>query len=286
MVELSRRQFLVAGAALAVTAACGGGRDDDRVTVDEPPTTGDTRPGVNLVVASYVHVAGRENRVTFAFLNADGTRPVKPEAPVQVSIDGEEVPAELHADGSIELPYLLVRHRFERAGVSMVRATYLEDTVEAAIQVTDPGSAKVPLVGEPLPSVPTPTVADPRGVDPICTREPPCPLHDVSLDTVLAEKRPVAVLFSTPARCMSRLCGPVLENLLAHREEFAGRVELVHVEIFASRTGNTVAPAVQAFGLEQEPFLFLAGADGVVRERLDNAYDRTEAKAALERLAG
>lgn len=135
-------------------------------------------------------------------------------------------------------------------------------------------------------SGPTPTTADTGGVDPICTRQPQCPLHEVSLDAALVEKRPLAVLFATPARCQSQLCGPVLDTLLAHHDAFADRVRFVHVEIFASRTGTTVAPATKAYDLTQEPFLFLAGADGVIRERIDNAYDRTEAKQALERLVG
>jgi hypothetical protein len=41
---------------------------------------------------------------------------------------------------------------------------------------------------------------------------------------------------------------------------------------------------VQAFHLDQEPFLFLAGADGVVRDRLDNAVDTAEMRAALTQL--
>lgn len=271
-------------------AACGSSEDEgagpvkvDQPSEEETPEASGPSP-FNLVVASYVHVAGADQRVTLAFLNQEGTGPVKPEGPVKVSIDGQEVDSELHADGSLELPYLLVRHRFDKPGFATVNATYKGTKTEAAIEVKDPAKVKVPLVGQPLPSVPTPTVADPGGVDPICTRDPMCPLHEVSLDAALAEKRPVALLFATPARCQSRLCGPVLDNLLAHHEAFAGRVRFVHVEIYASRTGNTLTPPMKAYGLTQEPFLFMAGADGVIRERLDNAFDRTEAGQALERL--
>lgn len=288
MRSLSRREFLLAGAAGVVLAACGGGGGDGAspTTIkvrdrDEEPPVGET---LNLIVASYVHVAGSEQRLTLAFLNADGSAPVKPDGPVQVSIDGEQVDAEVHADGSLELPYLLVRHTFERPGVAEATATYRGATAKAAIQVLDPAKAAVPLAGQPMIATPSPTLADARGVDPICTRTPACPLHDVSLDAALGEKRPLAVLFATPARCQSRLCGPVLDNLLASRDAFADKVRFVHVEIFAARTGNAVAPAVRAYRLDKEPFLFLAGADGTIRERIDNAFDRTEARQALERL--
>lgn len=290
MTALDRREFLVAGAGMLILAACRKSGDDEpaAVKVTEPDKEGDAKGAgagaVNLVVASYVHVAGAEQRLALAFLNEEGTGPVKPDGPVTVTIDGKPVQSELHADGSLELPYLLVRHIFDKPGFATVKTTYKGAKSEAAIEVVDPAKAKAPLAGQPLLSVPTPTTADARGVDPICTHDPVCPLHEVSLDAALAEKRPLAVLFATPARCQSRLCGPVLDNLLAHRKAFSDRVRLVHVEVYASRTGNTLAPAMKAYGLAQEPFLFLAGADGVIRERIDNAYDKAEAKQALERL--
>lgn len=289
MTALSRREFLLAGAGAVLLAACGNSEDDEpaAVQVTEPDEKDGTKVGpaaVNLVVASYVHVAGAEQRLALAFLNEEGTGPVKPEGPVKIDIDGQAVESELHADGSLELPYLLVRHTFDKPGFATVNAEFKGIRSKAALEVVDPAKAGAPLPGQPLMSVPTPTTTDARGVDPICTRQPQCPLHEVSLDAALAEKRPLAVLFATPARCQSQLCGPVLDNLLAHHDAFGARARFVHVEIFASRTGTTVAPATKAYGLTQEPFLFLAGADGVIRERIDNAYDRTEAKQALERL--
>lgn len=276
---LSRREFLLAGAGLAVAAACGG---DDDVEVRREDRA--SQPGPALVVASFVHVAGIDERVTLAFLNAEATGPVRPDRPVRVSIDGQPVAAELHDDG-IDLPYLLVRHRFATPGHATVRASYGGSSFTAALQVLDPGEVQMPFPGRPMISTATPTVAEPLGVDPICTRQPACPLHDVSLDAALAEGRPLAVLFATPALCESRLCGPVLDNLLAERDAFADRVRFIHVEIFKTLSrGAPLVDAVNAYHLRGEPVLFLAGADGVVRERLDNAYDRREIGDALARL--
>lgn len=276
---LSRREFLLAGAGLAVAAACGG---DDDVEVRREDRA--SQPGPALVVASFVHVAGIDERVTLAFLNAEATGPVRPDRPVRVSIDGQPVAAELHDDG-IDLPYLLVRHRFATPGHATVRASYGGSSFTAALQVLDPGEVQMPFPGRPMISTATPTVAEPLGVDPICTRQPACPLHDVSLDAALAEGRALAVLFATPALCESRLCGPVLDNLLAERDAFADRVRFIHVEIFKTLSrGAPLVDAVNAYHLRGEPVLFLAGADGVVRERLDNAYDRREIGDALARL--
>ena len=277
MPSLDRRRFLLGSAGLAVMAACGG-RDD--VTVLEPSQSPEDQ--LNLVVASYVHVAGIDQRVTVAFLKGD-TSPLRPEDPVQVAVDGQPVESRLHADG-ISLPYLAFRRRFANPGVVNVQATYRGQAAKAALEVKDPAATKVPFPGRPLIRLPTPTVGDARGVSPVCTRQPACPLHDVSLDAALDEKRPLALLFATPALCQSRLCGPVLDNLLVHHEAFAGRVRFLHVEIYTAPDGKTLTDPVKAYGLDNEPFLFLAGPDGVVRERLDNAFDRSEAKAALEAL--
>ena len=277
MPPLDRRRFLLGAGGLALLAACG--RDRADVTVATPP-----EDQLNLLVASYVHVPGIDQRVTVAFLQGDKS-PLRPDESVKVTIGGQPVEAELHSEG-IFLPYLLMRHRFAQPGIVDVEATFRGRTAKAALQVRDPASVKVPYPGRPMVSVPTPTTADARGVNPICTRQPACPLHDVSLDAALAEKRPLAVLFATPALCESRLCGPVLENLLAHRDAYADRVRFMHVEIYTANDGKTLTDPVKAYGLENEPFLFLAGPDGMVRERLDNAFDLAEARSALQALVG
>src|SRR3546814_11078234 len=68
--------------------------------------------------------------------------------------------------------------------------------------------------GDAIPAVATPPPTDARGVNPICTAEPACPLHDVSLADALGEGRPIALLVATPAFCQIAICGPVLDVLL------------------------------------------------------------------------
>lgn len=283
--EITRRGFLVAGAGLAVAAACGGG--DNGIDVADEDDKGDAASAnVSLVLASYLHVAGIDQRVTFALIRSDG--PERADDPLEVVFqgpDGKRSPSltgEWHHDG-IDLPYVPLRHRFEAPGIYEAHTRYQGKDLTAAVRVND-ATVPVPFPGKPLISVATPTTADHRGVEPICTRDPACPLHETSLDAALAAKRPVALLFSTPARCKSRLCGPVLDNLLAQQDTFADRVQFIHVEIYREASSEKLAPAVESYQLPGEPFLFLAGADGIVRERLDNAYDRAEVREALTAL--
>ena len=290
MAAMNRREFLLASAGLALAAACGGGDDDDdTVARVSTPDGGTAAAGtaLNVVHVSYLHVAGIDQRVALGALNDDGTGPMALEGDIEVTIGGAPVEAALHARDGTPFPYLLVRHRFDAPGEVLAKLTMEGRAGEVKIAVKDPASVQLPFPGRPMIVTPSPTPANTLGVDPICTRKPVCPLHEVSLDAALAEKRPLAVLFSTPALCQSKFCGPVLENLLSQQAEFGDRVRFLHVDIYKDLSGKLdPAPTVRAYHLAQagEPLLFLAGADGVVRDRIDNAFDRVEAKAALQQL--
>ena len=281
--KMSRRTFLGATAALAVTAACG-----DAARQGASTTTTAPQP-LNLVVGSFQVLAGSEQRVAFGVLN--GQRPVPDKTEVEVSFTpvdtdagGEFAPATRRDDGIEERPLYVAHHTFDAPGMYTATARVGRRTAEAAVQVIDPSTSKVPVPSQPLPSFATPTTADARGVNPICTRQPACPWHDISLDAALAERRPIVLLVATPALCQSAVCGPVLDILLDVRGDFESSVRFIHAEVFTDSTGKTTTPAVQALRLENEPFLFFVGADGVVRDRFDGPYDRAEARAALATL--
>ncbi|MGH9177044.1 MAG: hypothetical protein ACRD0N_00620 [Acidimicrobiales bacterium] len=289
MAAMNRREFLLASAGLALVAACGGGDDGDDEVARVSTPDGRNGPGttLNVVPVSYLHVAGIDQRLALGVLNDEGTGPMALKGDIEVTIGGTPVEAAVHSGNGTPIPYLLVRHRFDAPGPVMAKVTMEGRAGEAAIDVKDPGGVQLPIPGRPMIATPSPTPANTMGVDPICTRKPACPLHDVSLDAALAEQRPLAVLFSTPALCQSQFCGPVLDNLLSQQAEFGDRARFLHVEIYADLSGTqNLAPTVKAYHLEEagEPLLFLAGADGVVRDRIDNAFDRVEARAALEQL--
>jgi hypothetical protein len=145
-------------------------------------------------------------------------------------------------------------------------------------------SAKAPIAGQPAPRAASPTVADPLGIDPICTRNPPCPLHDVSLAAAIGAGKPVAVMLATPALCQSRYCGPVLDDLLTLTDQYKDRITFVHVEIYTNLSGNETTPTVQAWGIETEPWLFGVDATGDVVSRLDGAFGHDEQQQLLQRL--
>jgi hypothetical protein len=284
---VSRRSVLLAGAGLVLgagAAACGGG--SSRTIKVNPSRPG--KPPLNAGLVTFGMLSGSDQRVTFAVLS--GEEPLGRGEDVTVAFApeggrlGPPLPATRHDQGIEGRPYYELTYRFDHAGNWLFRAFHGQDHADAAFEVVAPEASPVPTPGRTLISTPTPTPSSTQGVNPICTRTPPCPWHDVSLDAALTQGRPIALLFATPARCESRTCGPVLEILLGGRATYEPRVRFVHVEIYKDLQTQARVPAVETYRLEAEPILFLAGPDGVVRERFAGAFDRLEAKAALDRL--
>jgi hypothetical protein len=155
----------------------------------------------------------------------------------------------------------------------------------AGIQIMDPASVSVPLIGSALPGFDTPTMANPGGVNPICTRSPePCPLHDITLNEALQRGKPIAYLVGTPAHCQTGTCSPALDALLSLRESLGDSIIMLHAEIYTDDTATIVAPAVEALGMSYEPALFITDAQGIIVERFDAIFDSVEVIAALNTL--
>jgi hypothetical protein len=137
-----------------------------------------------------------------------------------------------------------------------------------------------------MPSFPTPTTDDAKGVDPICTHQPPCPFHELSLDEALTNGKPTVLLVGTPAYCATGICGPVLELLERVATGYGDKVNIIHAEVYTDDTLQTTTQAVQSLGLDYEPALFIADASGTLVSRLDVVYDADELNESLTAVLG
>lgn len=148
-----------------------------------------------------------------------------------------------------------------------------------SVEATSP----VPQVGRPAPRIATDTLASADGdLGSIETRDPSDGMHDTSLTDVLG-RSPVAVLFSTPALCESRVCGPVLDVAVQLEARYGDRVTFIHQEVFVdNRPERGFRPPLEAFGLPTEPWLFTIDADGRVAARLEGSFGIREFEAALQ----
>ena len=298
MSSISRRSFLLGAAALAGSAACGGSsKKQATINVPGPTTTpagGSTTVAANqlnlLETSGPTFLAGVDQRMAFVLRGQSDFISLQGPVTVQFGADqaslGAPMNAAVHTDAGTAPNYFTVTTRFDHPGTWYSRASYQGRTADAPFTVIEPGQSDIPYAGQPMISTPTPTTDNNRGVNPICTRNPPCPWHQVSLDAALGQHKPLAVLFATPALCQTATCGPVLDQLLTLRSTFEPKVQFIHVEIYTDGSAQTNAPAVQAFHLQSEPVLFLAGPDGKVVQRVDGLYGHAEAAAALQALAG
>jgi hypothetical protein len=170
----------------------------------------------------------------------------------------------------------------DRAGAWQVEARAQGQKVPFSIEVNPSPTVIVP--GQAAPRDPSPTTTDTLGVDPICTREPACPLHTQSLSTVIGAGKPVAALFATPARCQSQYCAPVLDEFLDTIQQYGDQIVPVHIEIYQKSTGTALVPTVEAWKLPSEPWLFGIDATGTVQSRIDGAFGGNEMKTLLDAL--
>jgi hypothetical protein len=137
------------------------------------------------------------------------------------------------------------------------------------VQVATPETSKLPVPGSPAIAVATPTTSDPMGVAQLCTRKPPCGMHETSLDDALGAGRPMMLTFATPAYCQTQVCGPSVDVLEAVRTSRDwGQTAFIHVEIYHD-AGQTPSEPVKQWRLQSEPWLFSINRNGMITGRAD-----------------
>jgi hypothetical protein len=287
---LSRRNFLGLAGGVVILAACGSSDDDGTADATLPAhdhgesTLTELSPAV---MSSDLYVSTTPQRFAFAMLAKEGFAS-QGSASVAVAPDGTEptdfVDTTLHEDGLPERRGVYVAELvFDKEGVWDGVADREGQKLPFVFQVK--ARADAPTIGASAPTDASPTPTNPLGVDPICTRDPMCPLHTASLDTVIGKGKPVAVLFATPARCQSQYCGPVLDSLLPLVGDYQDRVDIVHVDIYKDLRTNETSPTVTAWNLPSEPWLFGVDARGAITARLDGAFGQDEMRTVLDALA-
>ncbi len=297
---------LTTGAAAGL-AACG---DSDLVAPVVIP----------LFSSDRVLVAGRQQRIPFGLVtpsvdSADADRVDLPTddavITVVVRFEGDEIdrvtvggrvvdhdhvgepdPTHQHAD---LFRYYPLWTELPEPGIYDLTFEFGQTTSEAVIQAFDPAEVVIPLAGDPFPNLVSPTIDRPEGVDQLCTRLTQCPFHTVSVDEARAAGQAMVVLVATPAYCSTAYCGPVLDTLIDAVTDRGDSFQptVVHLEVWANGdevNGNLadpairLAPAVEELGLTFEPSLFTVDAEGVILDRIDNVFDRSELDEVLGRL--
>lgn len=142
---------------------------------------------------------------------------------------------------------------------------------------------EAPDIGDPAPATKTPTLAT-ASIEELTTARIPDPeLYRSSIAGAVEDGAPFVAVFATPKYCTSRLCGPVVDVVSTVRRAHpdAG-IRFIHVEIYE---GNDPTKGenrwVREWKLPSEPWVFVVGEDGVVRERFEGTVSVRELEAAV-----
>ncbi len=188
---------------------------------------------------------------------------------------------------------------FDRAGIWQVQVSadvrgVGRETALASFQVAD--SPSLPAPGQPALRTDNLTIHSkgvPRGaIDSRATIDhgkiPDPELHQWTIAKAIAEHRPAVVVFSTPVFCVSRFCGPVTDLIDQISKQYSNRAVFIHVEIWRDFQNKVVNKAAADWlyrnGDLTEPWIYLIGSDGIIKDRWITLVSRGELVAELRKL--
>jgi hypothetical protein len=302
---LSRRDFFRASS-LAALGAFAAACSKKVVLPNKPTTLADVAKGhqqnVQMNTAGFEILSGKPDRLVFNLIDpTDGSAVTAPMVQVWIAKD-QQTPA----TGPLTATYRddgLPKDK----GFYEIRLTIPSDGTWLAVAkaqrsgrpTPDYGAAQfqvgiqnqMPKPGQQAVSAQTPTYKVHRGVNPICTATPVCPMHSISLDAALKNGKPTVLILATPKFCQSQLCGPETDVVGAVSKEFTGRINFIHVEVYRDAKADTIqrqilSPGANAYRLDQEPVIYYIDTSGMIVNRVIGPADRSEVRDAAQTLAG
>ena len=175
---------------------------------------------------------------------------------------------------------------FKKPGTYDVLGVFRLDNrlVGAPTRVKVDASTKIPQVGDKAPRITTPTAASVGGdLSKIDTRQPHDDMHNVNYADEYG-KKPIVLLFATPALCQSRVCGPVVDiaEQVKH-DRLKDDIAWIHMEIYNNNKVNDgLRPQLSAFHLQSEPWLFTINRKGRVAAVIEGAFSSSELNKAVD----
>jgi hypothetical protein len=158
--------------------------------------------------------------------------------------------------------------------------------IQAVGNVVVKDATVAPDVGAAAVASKTPTLAT-ASLEQLTTATKPDPVvYRSSTADALAAKTPFVVAFATPKYCTSRTCGPVVDVVSeVRRRHEADGIRFIHVEIYEENDPTKGENRwVREWKLPSEPWVFLVGADGKIKERFEGTVSVDELDSAVAQL--
>lgn len=307
-IQLSRRQLLRGLGALGVAGlvvACGG--DGDGLT-GAPTSSPSSQPqdprqaiaeqlgieaplDLSVILPAGTFLTGPDRRIVFSLgtspsdlvLDLDVTAHLVSDVGLEVAQGPIE--ASFHQEGLGERGVYLITTDVEQPGRYWLVAESPDHAAIGALTIYPADQVAVPDRGEAFPSAPTPTTEDQMGLEELCTRDPDCTMHDVSLDTALSEGRPTVLTVATPAYCQTAICGPVVD-IIEGLKQRSGRddVAWIHVEVFSDAGNTPVGLVTDTLQLPSEPWTFFIDGEGRLADLYEGPTPTDLMQASLEKI--
>jgi hypothetical protein len=148
------------------------------------------------------------------------------------------------------------------------------------------GDYPMPQVGQKTPVIHTLTAGEVSNISQIDTRVPPDDMHSDDFADVVG-KKPVVLLFATPALCQSRVCGPVTDIAEQVKQQYGDKVAFIHQEIYNNnRINDGPRPQMIAFHQNTEPWAYVIDRTGKVSTVLQGPFSVQELQSAVQKVAG
>ncbi|MGB0119625.1 MAG: hypothetical protein WBP55_01575 [Solirubrobacterales bacterium] len=311
----------VSGLLALGATACGGSSDGDE-TARPAPTAAEFPSAEGMTIeelyneqtpsdlvvspAASAFEVGK-NRYPFGVFEVDGAQvddaevalyfaksPTSPvEGPIPARVDSLETKPAFRSKGvtgpgEATTVYVADDVNFDRNGPWLAMAVIEGEDGSEASRLPSPTVGQFPnvaAVSDKAPVISTPTAASVGGdLASIDTRQPPSSMHDADFKDVVG-KEPIVLTFATPALCQSRVCGPVTDVNEQVKAEVGDGVQFLHMEIYNDNDPSKgLRPQLGPYGLQTEPWTFLIGKDGKIKQRIEGAYGVEELTAAVENL--
>ena len=308
-------------------AACGGGGGggSKKASPSSSSSSSDKDPnGVSAETASFDLAVGPPSRyliglftndqrgvsfgsiqVQFCFLGAaKASGPCQLSAPVTANFlptPGTVIPPDKTAPDTISPSgpkgVYEAQAAFDKAGIWQTHAVATvagkQRTADTSFQVLERHA--LPYLGDAAIPSDNPTVntpgATPASIDSRAAAGglvPDPELHQSTIAAAIAAHRPAVLVFSTPAYCQSRFCGPITDMVGELAKTYGDRASFIHVEIwkdFQQQVGNKAATDwLYRNDNLNEPWVYLIGADGKIADRWDNVVTQAEIEPSLQKL--
>jgi len=116
-------------------------------------------------------------------------------------------------------------------------------------------------------------------------------LYKYTLAEAVKRKKPVIVVFASPAFCINAVCGPQVETLSFLADKFASKADFIHVDLYENPekvqgdlSTAVISKAVKEWRLPSNEWTFIIDGNGVITARFQGFATFNELELELIKL--